>query len=61
MMRYIEGTENTCSKDAFNILKQNWDESKIEFVEQFRPVVTNRAQKVLGIMDVSTGGVSSTL
>jgi DNA repair protein RadC len=51
----------TCSKDAFNILKGNWDESKIEFVEQFKVMLTNRAQKVLGILDVSTGGVSATI
>lgn len=49
------------SRDAFNILKQTWDESKIEFIEQFRVILTNRAQKVLGIVEVSTGGVSGTV
>jgi len=49
------------SRDAFTILKENWDESKIEFVEQFKVMLTNRAQKVLGIMEVSTGGVSGTV
>lgn len=49
------------SKEAFSILKQTWDESKIEFVEQFRVMLTNRAQKVLGIVEVSTGGVSGTV
>jgi DNA repair protein RadC len=49
------------SRDAFNILKENWDESKIEFVEQFKVMLTNRAQKVLGIVEISTGGVSGTV
>jgi DNA repair protein RadC len=49
------------SRDAFSILKENWDESKIEFVEQFKVMLTNRTQKVLGIVEISTGGVSGTV
>jgi DNA repair protein RadC len=51
----------TGSREAFNILKENWDENKIEFVEQFKVMLTNRAHKVLGIFEVSTGGVSGTV
>lgn len=51
----------TTSRDAFNILKENWDDTKIEFVEQFKVMLTNRAQKVLGIFEVSTGGVTGTV
>ena len=49
------------SKDAYELLKENWDASKIEFVEQFKAVFLNRANKVLGILEVSTGGVSGTV
>jgi DNA repair protein RadC len=49
------------SRDAFNILKENWDEGKIEFLEQFKAMFTNRANRVLGILDVSTGGVTGTV
>lgn len=49
------------SRDAYNILHKNWDASKIEFVEQFKVILTNRANKVLGIFEVSTGGVSGTV
>ncbi len=35
--------------------------SKIEFVEQFKIILLNRANKVLGIYEVSTGGVSGTV
>ncbi|HEU5292452.1 MAG TPA: JAB domain-containing protein [Cyclobacteriaceae bacterium] len=51
----------TGSRDAFNILKEHWDENKIEFVEQFKVMLTNRAQKVLGILEGSTGGISGTV
>jgi DNA repair protein RadC len=49
------------SRDAYNILLENWDDSKIEFVEQFKVMVLNRANKVLGIWDASTGGVTGTV
>src|SRR6185295_8452674 len=49
------------SRDAFNILKESWDESKIDFIEQFKAMLMNRANKVLGILEVSTGGVSGTV
>jgi DNA repair protein RadC len=49
------------SRDAYTILKENWDQGKIEFVEQFKAMFTNRANRVLGILDVSTGGVTGTV
>lgn len=49
------------SNDACEILRQSWDESKIELVEQFKVILTNRANKVLGIFEVSTGGMTGTV
>ncbi len=49
------------SKDAYNVLMKSWDENKIEFVEQFKGLFLNRANKVLGIYEVSTGGISGTV
>ncbi|MBL0745704.1 JAB domain-containing protein [Chryseolinea lacunae] len=49
------------SKDACEILKQSWDESRLELVEQFKVLFTNRANKVLGIFEVSTGGIAGTV
>ncbi|MFM9840905.1 MAG: RadC family protein [Cyclobacteriaceae bacterium] len=51
----------TSSRDAYSILLENWDDSKIEFVEQFKVIVLNRANKVLGIWEASTGGVTGTV
>ncbi len=49
------------SRDAYTILLECWDDSKIEFVEQFKVILLNRANKVLGIVEISTGGVSGTV
>jgi len=42
-------------------LKQTWDEDKIEFVKQFKVMLLNKAQRVLGIYEMSTGGVAGTV
>src|SRR3954449_11514701 len=49
------------SNDAYHILKHSWNENKIEFVEQFKVLFLNKANKVLGIYEVSTGGISGTV
>ena len=49
------------SKDAYQLLKQSWDENKIELIEQFKVLFLNRANKVLGIYEVSTGGMTATV
>lgn len=36
------------AKDAYKILLQAWDKNKIDFVEQFKVLFLNRANKVLG-------------
>jgi hypothetical protein len=41
------------------ILKNHWDENKIELQEQFKVTFLNRANKVLGIYEMSTGGITS--
>ncbi|WP_256012660.1 JAB domain-containing protein [Desertivirga xinjiangensis] len=51
----------TCSKDCYEILLQQWDHNKLELLEQFKIMLLNRGNKVLGIMNVSTGGVSGTI
>jgi len=49
------------AKDCYQLLLKTWDENKIEFVEQFKVVLMNRAQRVLGIYELSTGGVTGTV
>ena len=49
------------SKDLYEIFKQSWDENKIDFVEQFKVMLLNRSNRVLGIYEVSTGGITGTV
>lgn len=49
------------SEDAYTLLKQVWDEGKIGFVEEFKVLLLNRANRVLGLVNVSSGGVSGTV
>lgn len=51
----------TCSKDAEQVLRRVWDNDKLEFVEQFKILLTNRADRVLGVFDVSLGGMVGTV
>ena len=49
------------SKDAYNILFNNWDQGRIEMTEQFFILLLNRANKVIGMTEISSGGFSGTL
>ncbi|TKK66421.1 DNA repair protein [Ilyomonas limi] len=60
----IKATERlqvSTSKEVYELLKRHWDENKIEFVEQFKILLLNRANKVLGIYEISTGGLVGTV
>lgn len=49
------------SKTAYEILSNNWDQGLIEYREQMKVILLNRANHVLGIFDVSTGGQAGTV
>ncbi len=49
------------SKDCYEVLKQLWNESKLELLEQFKILLLNRANKVLGVYEVSSGGITGTV
>jgi len=51
----------TSSRDAYLILLNAWEQDKIELVEQFKVLFLNRANKVLGIFNVSSGGMTGTV
>ena len=56
-----ERREITSSKDCYHILLDCWNRSSIEFVEEFKVLLLNRANKVLGIVPISKGGVAGTV
>jgi DNA repair protein RadC len=49
------------SRDAYTILKGLWNTDTIEMREEFKVLLLNRAHKVLGIYNISTGGVAGTV
>ena len=49
------------SKDIDSVLRQIWDADKIEMVEEFKVLLLNRANKVLGVFEASSGGITGTL
>ena len=48
------------SHSAYQILNTYWSDD-IEYVEQFNVLLLNRANRVLGIVNVSKGGVAGTV
>lgn len=48
------------SNDAYRILRQQWDSGKIEFLEEFKILLLNRRNRVLGMVNISQGGVAAT-
>lgn len=49
------------SSDAYEIVLASWDPGKIEFFEQFKIVLLNQAYRVLGIYELSSGGITGTV
>lgn len=49
------------SREAYEVFFKNWDLGKIEFVEQFKVMLLNRAHKVLGIYELSCGSAAGTV
>jgi DNA repair protein RadC len=50
-----------CSRDAYDIFIENWDPDSIEHTEEFKILLINRSNSVLGIFPVSKGGLSGTV
>lgn len=49
------------SRDAYNLLFGCWNKNTIEHVEEFKILLLNRSNAVLGILVVSKGGISGTV
>jgi len=49
------------SNDAYDILIQHWKQGSIEYLEEFKVILLNTNNRVLGIVDISVGGLQGTL
>jgi len=45
--------------EAYCILKSVWDEGTIELIEEFKIILLNRSNRVLGIVNLASGGMAS--
>ena len=51
----------TCSDDAYLVFCANWNPDTLDHREEFKVLALNRANQVLGVIPVSTGGVAGTV
>ncbi|HEU5363997.1 MAG TPA: JAB domain-containing protein [Hanamia sp.] len=49
------------SKDAYNIFIKYWNPDKIELLEEFKVLFLNKANRVMQLLSLSQGGISSTV
>ena len=51
----------TSSYSAYQIALKAWDSNKIELLEQFKVLMLSNNNKVLGVLEASTGGITGTI
>ncbi|WP_010249217.1 JAB domain-containing protein [Myroides injenensis] len=51
----------TSSYSAYQIALKAWDGNKIELLEQFKVLMLSNNNKVLGVLEASTGGITATI
>ncbi|TJY34831.1 JAB domain-containing protein [Pontimicrobium aquaticum] len=56
-----ERTKINNSQSAYKVLLDNWNTDTIELYEEFKVLLLNRANEVLGIYTVSKGGLHATI
>ena len=49
------------SQDCYNVLLSQWNTEIMGFIEEFKILLLNRANRVIGCYDVSTGGTCGTV
>lgn len=49
------------SREAYEILMGTWRNDNIELFESFKVLLLNRANRVLGVLKISQGGISGTV
>lgn len=50
-----------CSRQVYEVFAKAWDQDRIEFVEDFKVMLLSRANRVLGIVTISSGGTAGTV
>lgn len=48
-------------KDCYQLLKELWNQNTIEMQEEFKVMLLNRGNKVIGVYEASSGGLTGTV
>jgi len=51
----------SCSQDAYNLFRENWDDLTINLFEEFKILLLDTNGQCMGIVPISQGGVSGTI
>ncbi len=51
----------TSMEDAHEIFREAWDDSKMDMVEEGKVLLLNQANRVIGLYDVCSGGITGTV
>ena len=51
----------TTSREVYQLLLREWDLDKIELLEEFKVLLLNQSNRVLGLLHVSSGGITGTV
>ncbi|WP_293313017.1 JAB domain-containing protein [Pedobacter sp. UBA5917] len=51
----------TSAKEAYEVLMDRWDDGRLELLEEFKVILLNRRARVLGVVNISQGGLSGTV
>lgn len=61
LVRPMDRPKVSDSRAVYELLLANWDLDLIELQEQFKIILLNRANQVIGISEISKGGMSGTV
>ena len=50
-----------CSRDVYRLFIENWNQDKIEYLEEAKLLLLSRGSGVLGIYNLSSGGTAGTI
>lgn len=50
----------TCSQDSYAVFRRHWEDDQIDFIEQSKLMLLNRANRVLGLCHLSSGSTTAT-
>lgn len=60
-VRQADRLKIATAENAYDIFLSAWDRNKIDLVEQFLIMLIDRGNHVLGVSNISTGGISACL